>query len=228
MNIVIVNGTHEADFIIKKFKQEKHELTVINNDKEFGTYISSSNRIPVLFGDPTKAYVLEDANAYDADVFIALSTNDIDNYVACITAKNLFRAKRVVCVVRNPKRVQIFKMLGIDSVISSTYLLGESIKNESIIEDFIRTITIENEKIMITEIIVDDQSAIANIQVKNAHIPSYINIGCIYRDPEVIIVNGETVILPYDRLVILSTPDKQQQAIDFIQRKADFNETNHN
>jgi trk system potassium uptake protein TrkA len=75
---------------------------------------------------------------------------------------------------------------------------------------------------------VDDQSAIANIQVKNAHIPSYINIGCIYRDPEVIIVNGETVILPYDRLVILSTPDKQQQAIDFIQRKADFNETNHN
>lgn len=224
MKIVIVNGTHEADFIIKKFKQEKHDLTVINSDREFGTYISAANRIPVLYGDPTKAYVLEDASAYNADVFIALSTNDIDNYVACITAKQLFNAKRVVCVVRNPKRVDVFKKLGIDSVISSTYLLGESIKNESIIEDFIRTMTMENEKILITEMIVDENSVIANQKVRDAKIPDFINIGCIYRDPEVVIVNGDTTIYPHDRLVIISTPQRQKQAIDFIQRKVDDNE----
>jgi len=227
MKIVIANGTHEADFIIKKFKQERHELIIINSDRSFGTYISNANHIPVIYGDPTKAYVLDDAHAHHADVFIALSTNDIDNYVACITAKYMFQAKRVVCVVRNPKRVSVFKKLGIDSVISSTYLLGESVKNESILEDIIRTITIENERILIMEMILEETSSLAYHRVKEAHIPPYITIGCIYRDPDVIIVNGETNLLPHDRLIIISTPSYQQEVIDFIQKKANHHEANH-
>lgn len=225
MNIIIANGTHEADFIIKKFKKEKHQLTVINSDKSFGDYISSSNHIPVLCGDPTKAYVLEDADVWNADVFIALSTNDIDNYVACITAKKLFNIKRVVSVVRNPKRVDLFKTLGIDSVICSTYLLGESIKNESIIEDFIKTISIENEKIVISEIAMDVDYILANQKIRDAQIPTYLNISCIYREPEVIIANGDTIIMPEDKLVIATTPEYHQQAIDFIQRKEIPNES---
>ncbi len=219
MKIVIANGTHEADFIIKKFKKEKHQMIVINNDKDFGSYISSSNRIPVIFGDPTKAYVLEDANAFNADVFIALSTNDIDNYVACMTAKKLFNIPRVVSIVRNPKRVDLFKTLGIDSVICSTYLLGESITSESIIEDFIKTISIENEKIVIVELIIDSECLLVNQKIKDANIPYFLNISCIYRDPDVIIANGDTVILPDDKLVIATTPEHHQESIDFIQRK---------
>jgi trk system potassium uptake protein TrkA len=84
--------------------------------------------------------------------------------------------------------------------------------------------TIENEKIMITEIIVEETSSIANLKVRDAHIPDFINIGCIYRDPDVIIVNGETTIYPQDRLVLISTPQKQKQAIDFIQGKVEANE----
>lgn len=219
MKIIIANGTHEADFIVKKFKKEKHQITIINADKNFGDYMSSSNRIPVLYGDPTKAYVLEDANVWNADVFIALSTNDIDNYVSCITAKKLFNIKRVVSVVRNPKRVDLFKVLGIDSVICSTYLLGESIKNESIVEDFIKTISIENEKIVISEILIDGDYIIANKLIKNSEIPSYLNISCIYRDPDVIIASGDTLIKPDDKLVIATTPNHHQDAVDFIQRK---------
>lgn len=227
MKIVIANGTHEADFIIKKFKQERHDLIIINTDRSFGTYLSHANRVPVIYGDPTKAYVLEDAHAKNADVFIALSTNDIDNYVACITAKYIFHARRVVCVVRNPKRVSVFKKLGIDSVISSTYLLGESIKNESILEDIIRTITIENERILIMEMTLEETSSLSHCRVKDAKIPPYITIGCIYRDPDVIIVNGDTILLPHDRLIILSTPSYQQEVITFIQKKDNNHATNH-
>jgi trk system potassium uptake protein TrkA len=225
MKIVIANGTHEADFIIRKFKKQKHQIIVINSDKDFGSYISGSNRIPVLFGDPTKAYVLEDANVWNADVFVALSTNDIDNYVACITAKKLFNIKRVVSIVRNPKRVDLFKTLGIDSVICSTYLLGESITYESIIENFIKTISIENEKIVIIELIIDSQCHLVNRKIRDANIPQYLNISCIYRDPEVIIANGDTIILSEDRLVIATTPDHHQETIDFIQKKEKLDES---
>jgi len=219
MRIVVVNGTHEADFIVKKFKKERHQLLVINSDKKFGEYISSSNKIPVLFGDPTKAYTLDDANIQGADVLIALSENDIDNYVACITAKKLFDVKRVVSVVRNPKRVDLFRALGIDSVISSTYLLGESIKNESIIEDFIKTISIENEKIVITEIKVEPDFNLVNKKIKDANLPPHLIISCIYREPKAIIPNGETIIESQDKLVIVSTLEDTDSMIEFIQKR---------
>ena len=224
MKIVIANGRHEADFMIKKFMLDNHKLVVINSDQRFGHYISNTNHIPVLFGDSTKAYTLDDAGVHDADVLIALSTDDIENYVTCITAKKLFNVKRCVSVVRNPKRVDLFKQLGIDSVICSTYLLGESIKYESLIESFTKTLSLENDKIVITELLIEKDYKIANKIIKNINFPPRVNISCIFRDPEVIIPNGDSLIKSEDKLIIVSTPIDQEMIIEFFKTKVDDDE----
>jgi Trk K+ transport system NAD-binding subunit len=43
----------------------------------------------------------------NADVLIALSDSDTDNYITCITAKKLFNIKKTVSKVRNPKNVEL-------------------------------------------------------------------------------------------------------------------------
>jgi len=224
MKIVIANGRHEADFMIKKFIQDNHKLVIINSDQHFGHYISNTNHVPVLFGDSTKAYTLDDAGVHNADVLIALSTDDIENYVTCITAKRLFDVKRCVSVVRNPKRVDLFKKLGIDSVICSTYLLGESIKYESLIESFTKTLSLENDKIVITELLIEDDYLIAGKVIKNIDFPPRVNISCIFRDPEVIIPNGDSLIKAGDKLIIVSTPKDQEMIVKFFKTKVDDDE----
>ena len=49
--------------------------------------------------------------------------------------------------------------------------------------------------------------------------PKNINISCIFRDPHVIIPNGSTVIKPDDKLIIISTPNEQEEIIEFIRKK---------
>jgi len=224
MKIVITNGRHEADFMINKFKQDKHKLVIINSDQRFGQYMSNINHIPVLFGDSTKAYTLDDAGIQDADVLIALSTDDIINYITCITAKKIFNVKRTVSVVRNPKRVDLFKKLGIDSVICSTYLLGESIKYESLIESFTKTLSLENDKIVITEIMIEDDYLIAEKIIKNIKFPPNVNISCIFRNPSVIIPNGDSTIKAGDKLIIVSTTEDQDMIVEFFETKVNKNE----
>jgi trk system potassium uptake protein TrkA len=224
MRIVIANGRHEADFMIKKFIQDNHKLIIINSDQNFGRYISNNNHVPVLYGDSTKAYTLDDAGIHDADVLIALSTDDIENYVTCITAKRIFNVKRCVSLVRNPKRVDLFKNLGIDSVICSTYLLGESIKYESLIESFTKTLTLENDKIVITEMMIEEDMAISGKLIKNIKFPPRVNISCIYRDPEVIIPNGDSLIQSGDKLIIVSTPHDQEVITKFFKTRTEDNE----
>jgi len=101
MKIVITGGKHEADYIVSLLKKENHELIVINEDPGFAEYISSHNDIDVFPGDPSKAYVLQDAEAQNADVLLALSDNDTNNYVTCVTAKKLFNIKKTVSKVKN-------------------------------------------------------------------------------------------------------------------------------
>lgn len=219
MKIVITGGKHEADFIVKMLKEEHHHLIVINSDREFADYISSNNDIPVFPGDPTKAYCLSDAEADNADVLLALSDNDTDNYITCITAKRLFKIKKTVAKVRNPKNVELFKRLGVDSVISSTYLMGQTILNESSVENIIKTLSIEDEKIVMIEIGVEDDFQLVNKRIMDIHFPKNINISCIFRDPHVIIPNGSTVIKPSDKLIIITTPSEQDEIVDYIQRR---------
>ncbi|MDI6453005.1 potassium channel family protein [Peloplasma aerotolerans] len=219
MKIVITGGKHEADFIVKMLKEEHHQLIVINQDREFAEYISSNNDIPVFPGDPTKAYCLSDAEADNADVLLALSDNDTDNYITCITAKRLFNIKKTVSKVRNPKNVELFKKLGIDSVISSTYLLAQTILNESSVENIIKTLSIEDEKIVMLELGVEEDFALVNKRVMDIQFPRNINIGCIFRDPHVIIPKGDTVVRSGDKLIIISTPSEQDEIIEFIQKR---------
>ncbi len=219
MKIVIAGGKHEADFIVNMFKEDHHELIVINPDHDFAEYISTNNDVPVFSGDPTKTYCLSDAEIQDADVLIALNMLDTDNYVTCMIAKRIFNVTKTVCIVRNPKNVDIFKTLGVDAVISSTYMLGQMIKNETSLESIIKTLSFEDEKIVVIEIGIEEDYELVNKTLQEIEFPSNINISCIYRDPHVIIPKGSTVIKPFDRLIVISTPQEQAAVIKFLQKR---------
>lgn len=217
MKIVVANGRHAADYVISIFKN-KHQLVVINQNRENVHYLSEKNNIPVFFGEPHRKYVLQEANARDADIFMALGFNDAENFAACLLAKKAFDAKKTICIVTNPKNVDLFRQLGIDSVISSTALLADSVIAESSLEDLIKSVSIEDNKIVMVEIVVKENYKIARQKLMDINFPKTGTISCIYRKPHAIIPNGSTVILPKDKLVVVTTPAEQNAIIEFIQK----------
>ncbi|MCQ2793564.1 MAG: NAD-binding protein [Bacilli bacterium] len=218
MKIVIAGGSNTADYIIKNFKGHSHQLTIINFDREAANYLAKSSKLPVFYGDPTKPYCLKDAHIEGSDIFIALGNRDCDNYVSCLLAKKVFNVKKCICICSNPKNVEVFKQLGIDSVISSTEQLVQSILSESSLESLIKTMSLEDEKIVLTEIIIKSTYYIAHKHIMEINFPKTGSIACIYRRPRVIIPNGSTLILPKDKLIVLSTPNDQKSIIDFVQK----------
>jgi len=218
MKIVIAGGRHAADYIIKKFKSSSNKLIVINESREIAQYLTKSNRIPVFFGEPYKYFVLDEAHVEDADIFIALGNVDTDNYVSCLLAKKVFNVKKCICIVNNPKNVDVFRDLGIDSVVSSTQLLATSVLNESSLENLIKTMSLEDEQIVLSEVVVKATYDIANKRIADINFPKTGNISCIYRKPSVIIPNGSTIILPKDKLLVVTTPAHQKEVLNFIQK----------
>lgn len=218
MKITIANGGHEADYIIKMFQRRRSDVIVINSDQTLCNYLSASNKIEVINGSPTKKYDLTLAKINNSDIFIALSNDDIENYVACKMAKRLFDVNKTIAIVRNPKNVEVFKELGVDAVICGTYLLAESIKSESSFEELINVLTLEEDKILLTEIVVKENDFIVNKMLGDVRFPSTANFCCVYRKPNVIIPNGKTIIKAKDKVLLVTTPSNQKAIESFIHK----------
>ena len=220
MRIVIANGNNGADYIIKNLKSRSNTLTIINDDRDVAHKLARNTKLPVIFGDATKVSTLKEAHIEGADLFIALGFRDSDNYVACLHARKEFGVKKVICIVQNPKNVEIFKELGLESVICSTETLISSIMAETSLETLIKTMAFEDAKIVMSEVLVKQDYVVANKRIMDINFPKEGSIACIYRRPRVIIPNGQTLILPKDKLFILSTPAAQKGLINFVQKKA--------
>jgi trk system potassium uptake protein TrkA len=219
MKIVIADGMHEADYIISKYNSKANDLIVINEQEDACKYLSVSNGIPVMCARCTRESDLREAGAEDADLFIALSKNDMTNYVACKTAKQLLGAKRCIATVVNPKNVEVFRKLGIDSVLSSTYLLGEQIRNAASIENLINTLSLEDNKIIILEVRITPDLSVEGKTLKEINISDIGSISTVTRNQKVIIPNGNTELKANDKVLIVTTEESREAVTKVFQRK---------
>ena len=219
MKIVIFDGMHSADYIIRKYHNRKNELIVINSREEACQYLSQNNDIPVMYGKGTRESDLREAGAENADLFVALSKSDMDNYVACQTAKKLLNVKRCVSTVLNPKNVDLFKELGIDNVLSSTYLLGEQIRNAASIENLINSLSLEDEKIIILELRITKELRVEGMTLKDINISDIGSISVIIRDQKSIIPNGNTQLLADDKVLLVTNEENRAAIVKEFQRK---------
>lgn len=216
MRIVIVGGYNKADFLIDSLLKKNHKLVVVNEDKDYSEYLSMKYDISVVCGDPCKQYLLEEAEIDDFDILISLMEKDQDNFAICQTAKKIYNIKKVVCIVTDPKNVDIFKKLGLDTVISATYSISKLIEQASTIESLMNTLALENEKIIMSEILIDKNYLSVGKKLAEIVFPENAIISCILRNNSMIVPNGSTVIEFGDKLFIISTPENQKEALNSI------------
>ena len=220
MKIVIAGGNSNAEFIISMFKDKKNQLIVINPNRTVAQRIVSRCKIKVYEGDPWRRTVLEDADAFDADIFLALCARDTDNYASCLMAKNVFNARKVICVVDDPRNVDLYKKLGLDVVISSTYLLAQSISNESAMQSLTKTLTLDDNKIQVVESVVFSNHAVCFKSIKDIRFPKYASIAAIYRNDAIIIPNGLVTLRPKDTLMMVTASGNAERLLKYIQAES--------
>jgi len=111
MNIVMVGGRKKIDFLAKSLLAKKHNVTLIHDNENYCKYLSRTHDAPVICGDGSKSYILEDANIHGADIVIALTPKDADNLVICQLVKKVYGVKRVFATVSTPKTWRCSKNL---------------------------------------------------------------------------------------------------------------------
>jgi len=224
MKIVIAGGDTKAEYIIRSFKDRHNELIVINPSLQVVERLRKACFVKAYHGEPWSRITLEQCDVFDADIFVSLCERDTDNYAACLMAKRMFNVKKTICVVDNPSNVELFKKLGLDSVISSTYLLGQSIMSESSVETLTKTLSLDDNRVTVVEKVLLSKYEICHKAIRDIRFPKYASIAAVYRNFQVIIPSGSVVLEPKDTLIMVTTPSHSKTLLKYLETEVSSSE----
>ncbi|NDL67821.1 potassium channel family protein [Anaerotalea alkaliphila] len=127
MKILIAGGGRKIEYLVKSFLEKGHELVVVARDLDQCKALARSFDITVIHGDASVPAILDEAGAGTCDLVAALTPRDPDNLVICQLARKVYGVPHVFATVSNPHNVEVFRKLGVDNVVSATYILAKII-----------------------------------------------------------------------------------------------------
>ncbi len=96
-------------------------------------------------------------------------------------------------------------------------MLAQAIKEEANIESVLKSIAMDDERIVISEIMVKKEYNLHGMQIMDLKLPPHMNIACIVRGDEVIIPNGRTIVDLDDRMYIVSAKADQDLLYKYLE-----------
>ncbi|HEX3139259.1 MAG TPA: Trk system potassium transporter TrkA, partial [Rhizobacter sp.] len=124
---VMIAGGGKVGLRLATQLQSSHQVKLIETDARRCEYLASQlgPATLVLHGDSTDEELMEDENVREMDLFIALTSDDEDNIMACLLAKRL-GARRVMTLINRRAYADLVQGSQIDIAISPAHtVIGE-------------------------------------------------------------------------------------------------------
>lgn len=223
MKIIIVGSGKVGYAIARQLAQEKHDITMVDNEIAHLSRADSTLDVMCVPGSGASISVLMDAGARTADLVIAVTGADDTNMVCCLLAKSL-GARHTVARVRNTeyrRDAEILKReIGLDMVINPDLAAAQEIAR---ILSFPAAISVEpfaGGRIDMIGLQALPEDSIVGRSLSESHSDrkADILICAAQRGDECIIPNGSFVPQPDDRLYMVGTKSELQKMLKAMGR----------
>lgn len=212
--MVIAGGGKVGRSIAVDLLADKHEVTIIELIEDRCEELLRDHDLLVIHGDACDVRYLEQARLERADVFVATTHDDDDNFVACQLALASFSVPRAIARVNAPRNEEIFDRMNIEAV-STTSLISRLIREELTVGGLIHLYTLRAGKVNLVEIDLPQARRYTPREVRDLHLPHESVLVCIFRlvdgVDEIVIPRGETELLPGDQVIALTTPELEDE-----------------
>jgi trk system potassium uptake protein TrkA len=182
---------------------EKHNVLVIDSDRERTQDIALKYDLVSLTGDASLMSTLEEANISEADAVICTTGDDNVNLMVVLKAQEK-GVRTITTIVNEQENVDIFKRTGVIIHKDPDTVVAENIFNSIWRPGINAFVTLAGGKAEIVEVIIHEGSKAGGKAIKALGLPSNVLIIAIERGDEVIIPEGSTVIQPNDSIYVFA------------------------
>lgn len=219
MRVIIVGGGKRSYFLARSMISKGHRVTIINTDEDECKVFARRLKAVVVSGDGTVPRVLQDAEAEDADILLALTPNDEDNLAACQIALREFHVASVFAVVNDPENEEAFHKLGVAATFSMTSMITSLIEQRAQLDDITNLAPVMDGRLSLVELRIDEDSPAIDHSLQELRLPPGSLVVSLLRDEKVIVPGGSTVLLPGDRISFVADPSSYPRVLERLAGK---------
>lgn len=121
MKVVIVGAGEVGSYLAERLTKENHHVVVVEQDAERAHHVEQHIDAHVVSGSGSHPDVMAAAGIGDADLLVAVTTDDEANLVACMLARQAGVQQRIARIeaaaLRAPGAAELLRAAGADEVI---------------------------------------------------------------------------------------------------------------
>ncbi|HAA82959.1 MAG: K+ Channel protein [Thermotoga sp. 47_83] len=209
MRVIIIGGETTAYYLARSMLSRKYSVVIINKDRELCEEFAKKLKATIIHGDGSHKEILRDAEVSKNDVVVILTPRDeVNLFIAQLVMKD-FGVKRVVSLVNDPGNMEIFKKMGITTVLNLTTLITNTVEALIFPDEFSSIIPLE-QGIELLSVNVEEDSPVVGKKLKDLPLPRDSIIAAIVRGGVLVVPRGDTEILSGDKLYVIVSAEAKE------------------
>lgn len=211
-NVMIMGGSRIA-IRTCQYLPDHIKIKLLEADREKAEALLDKvpSNVTIFHNEGRDADFLLQEGITDMDAFIALTGNSEANIVSCMAAKR-FGVRKTVAEIENMDYISMAESLNIGTIINKKLITVNDIYRVLLSADIsnVKTLMVANADV--AEIIARPNSRITKKEVKKLELPKDVTLGGLIRNGEAIMIEGDTLIEPYDKVVVFCLEDSLRDA----------------
>ena len=210
MKIIIVGAGEVGFHIAQRLSEENQDVVLIDRDPLQIKRVAENLDVHAFLGSGTSPRILKDAGIDNADMLVAATDIDEINLIACLMAKTFNPYLLKVARVKNEEYLQegeLFgrDLLGIDHVINPQSEMVNTIQNIMEIPSASEVIDFVGGRVKLIGFFITKDSPFVDRKLLSFNeLKGRILVGAIVRGDQVLIPQGEDVILAGDLVYVVA------------------------
>ncbi|MDX9918710.1 MAG: Trk system potassium transporter TrkA [Paludibacter sp.] len=200
-NIMVMGGSRIAQKTIQNLSTNIN-IKILERDKEKSYDLAEKlDNAMIINCDGRNIELLKEEGIEEMDAFVAVTANSEANILACLTAKRL-GVKKSVAEVENNDYIMLAESMDIGTVINKKMIAASYIYQLTLDADVLNVRSLSSADAEVVEFVAKPGSKITRSKIMDLRLPDQVNIGGFVRNGVGNIVNGNTIIMPNDHVIV--------------------------
>ena len=219
MFVFIAGGGRTGAQLATQLIQQNYEVRLVEHRRELLSRLHHELPTEVIYeGHATDPNVLRQAGLDKANVLVACTNDDAANLVLCYLARTLFKTRRTVARINNPRNSWLFDgNFHVDETINQADVMAHLIQEEMSLGDMMTLLKIRRGRYSLVEEKVPKGAKAIGVQIKDLGLPDQCVIAAIIRNGHVTLPRGTTALEEFDEVLAITDDAGAKQLASLLE-----------
>lgn len=219
MFVFIAGGGRTGSELALQLLAQNYEVRLLEHRRELLARLHHELPTEVIYeGQATDPTVLKNAGLGKAQVLVACTNDDAANLVLCYLARTMFKVKRTVARINNPRNAWLFdKNFHVDETINQADVMAHLIQEEMSLGDMMTLLKLRRGKYSLVEEKVPKGAKALGVQIKDLGLPEQCVIAAIIRHGEIVLPRGTVTLEEFDEVLAVTDDEGAKQLATLLE-----------